>query len=103
MADLSPNWRSEYIPLGGGPFAGEMAVVHTANLQLGRFEYSRGYSHCGVVPARTFALVMPLEGERGVYSSRELTELDIATGRAGEETAYHSPGPTRHLVIRAAE
>ena len=103
MADLSAIWRGEYVPLGGGPFAGEMMVAHTANLQLGCFEYSRGHSHFGVVPARTYAFVIPLEGERGVYSGRELSELDIATGRSGEETAYHAPGPTRHLVICAAE
>ena len=99
IADLSRYWRSEYVPLGAGPLGGEMAVAHTPNLQLSRVEYSCGYSQCGQAPNETYAFVVPIDGMRGVFCSRELSELDIAASCSGTETAFHVSGPTKHLVL----
>jgi AraC-like DNA-binding protein len=104
LAELSPNWRSEFVPLGARSFSGKMAVAHSENVQLARIDYSGGFSFIGDVPKHTYTFLMPLAGERGgVFRSCEMSELDIAVVRFGEEAAYHTSGPTRHLVISISE
>jgi AraC family ethanolamine operon transcriptional activator len=104
LAELSPNWRGEFVPLGAGAFSGRMAVAHSGNVQLARIDYSGGFSFLGNVPKHAYTFLMPLAGERGgVFRSTEMSELDIAVVRFGEDAAYHTTGPTRHLVISISE
>ena len=100
LADSSPEWRSEYIPLEKGPFTGALTAAHTANLQLALVEYSRGYSFSGDTPASTSTFLMPLPGAHGgVYLGRVMRELDIAATDHGQGSEFFSKTSTKQLVL----
>ena len=98
---MATRWRSEYLPLGRGPFTGRLAIAHTANVQIALVECSQGYSFRGDLPPGAYTFLMPLYGMRGVvFLGREIADLDIMAAK--HEAVYFSPFGNKRLVISAA-
>ncbi len=104
LSDSATRWRSIYLPLHSGQFAGKIELVHTANVQIAVVECSRGYSFRGELAPHTYTFLIPLRRLPGiVFLGREIGDLDVLVGKSGQPAVYFSRFGNRRLCVSIAQ
>jgi AraC family transcriptional regulator, ethanolamine operon transcriptional activator len=100
VSEVAPTWTVEYLPLGRGPLHGRIWAVHTAMLQLGVVNFSKGYNVSGHVPTGSLTVAFPLAGAISpTWRGQRLAEREAIVSRGFEDIEACFPSPQQDELI----
>jgi AraC family ethanolamine operon transcriptional activator len=100
LAQAPLGWDQAYLPLEAGRFRGSLLVAHTAQLQIGRVDWSRALLARGATPEGCIAVAMPMRPERPVWQRGiRVGPADVAIGTHAHEFEFRTSGTEALLAV----